>query len=330
MDPVSGALLIGRNYPSYRLTVVAKPDGPVQFAMLAVVVDNDSSHGCVLGAHTLNQGKLIYSVLGDDAYGAWPKSKHKGGIGGPIDNLHPKVLVDYDDGLEDHWTASATRVYRLTGLFEQMTYDWDMKNPVLITSPKKDPEGLQIGGQPLAWGDNFFWTSDNLFTIGINSWNPVDGARPFIRYLGDGTRGAANLGTDGTTLVWSYGEGKKPMDDLTKFPVRSIMTAPFTTDPSKLAPKRLRSDPNIYMSGGTFRVACGYAANGGKAASQPLVVVRLKDGVSWVVPPTQPGFVFLEVLGITCDHVYAFMHLGGRYNIARIRLDSLGPGLPPD
>ncbi len=215
----------------------------------------------------------------------------------------------------------------LTQAFSLSAYDWDMKNEQFISSEAKDPDGLQLGDL-VAHGDALFWTSENSYATGINSWTPADGARPFIRWVGDATRGARAFGTDGTTMVWSYGEGKKPSDGIGAFPIRSIMSAPFTTDPAKLQPKRLRSDPNPYMGGGEFRIACGRAANGG--SDEPVVVVRLSDGVSWLVTTHTLDFDPWKVLGVTCDHVYLYGRFDGRYNITRLRLDSLGPGLPPD
>ncbi len=318
------------NSRPYLLKVIAEADGPVRAAMLKMWVKSqaESDPGCVLIQQALQDDKFIFSVLGDDAEGSWAKSGRKGAIGGSIDELHPHVLADYYDAYEDSWACSSSRVFRLTGPFVLKAYNWDMTGESFISSPAKDPEGL-TASQLLASGDSFFWTTQQVYVAGINSWNAIDGARPFIRYIGDATRGAGNLGTDGASLVWSYGEGKKPTDENYEHPTRSIMSAPFTTDPAKLAPKRLRSDPSVAIGGQPFRVACGRAAHGGK--TQPVVVVRLSDGVSWLfAPDAVPGFYADAVLGITCDHVYLFGEFGGRWNIARIRLDSLGPGLAPD
>ncbi len=106
------------------------------------------------------------------------------------------------------------------------------------------------------------------------------------------------------------------------------MTAPFTIDPAALKPKRLRSDPSVSMGSQGFQVACGRAAHGG--GNQPVVVVNLADGLSWLLPPALGSDVYFYTIGLTCDHVYLSGQFGGRTNIARIRLDSLGPGLPPD
>jgi hypothetical protein len=73
-------------------------------------------------------------------------------------------------------------------------------------------------------------------------------------------------------------------------------------------------------------VGCGYAAN---AYNAQTVVVRLSDGVSWLLPYTST-MAFDDPIGITCDEVFIRGTYGGVVNIARVHLDSLGPGTPPD
>ena len=182
-------------------------------------------------------------------------------------------------------------------------------------------EPLQIVGQAV------FFTTGNLYRSGINVWDPDHGFRPFIRYLGDWTRGAGNLGTDGVDLVWSYGEGKEPGGTLLSYPIRSVMTSPFTTDPASVVPRRLRSEPPLNLAQHRWRVGCGYAAHEGTASS--LFVVRLSDGWSWTIPGAA-GRTFYKAIGVTCEEVFALGSMGEHANIARFRLDSLGPGSPPD
>ncbi len=327
--PVLGIQRRGLDAPQpFLLKVIADADGLVHFAMLKMWTGGqlESSPGCILIQHSLNEGKFIYSILGDDAKGKWTKSGHKGALGGSIDDLHPKVLASYYDSLEHDWSASSTRIYRYN--FSELAYPWDMKTSTVVAAAGSDPNGLQMGAQPLAVGDNFFWMSDSSYTAAIDSWNPVDGRRSLVRYSGDLTRAAGNLGTDGTTLVWTYGEGKKPNESTNLFPTRSIMASPFTTDAAKLTPKRLRSDPVLGI-GLQFQVGCGRAAHGG--SSQPVVVVSLKDGMSWLLPKeSPPDYDPLIVLGLTCEHVYLYGEFGGRFTIARIKLSSLGPGIPAD
>ncbi len=312
--------------PPYITHVVADADGPVRSAIYAMKTTTAASTGCFAYRYAINEGKFVFLVLGHDAYGKWANSPHQGAIGGPIDEAAPHVLADF--GEADSWACSSARIYRVTPGFELLAYNWNMSGEQLVGSQASDPEGLQFK-QLVPHGEALFWTSSNLYATGINSWTTKDGSKPLIRFVGDATRGAGNLGTDGTTLVWSYGEGKQPNDFTVTYPKRSVMTAAFTTDPGQIAATRLRSDPNIYVNGAPFQVACGRAAHGG--SKQPVLIVRLADGVSWQLPPaTPPTFDADAVLGLTCDHVYLYGQFGGRYNIARIRLDSLGPGIPPD
>jgi len=35
-------------------------------------------------------------------------------------------------------------------------------------------------------------------------------------------------------------------------------------------------------------------------------------------------------LGLTCQHAYSLGEIGGQVRVARVALNSLGPGTPPD
>ena len=65
------------------------------------------------------------------------------------------------------------------------------------------------------------------------------------------------------------------------------------------------------------------------------LVVRLADGHAWLLPsgPALP-LSWDEVLAITCDEIFVrvreqFGDGGFRSNVARVRIDSLGPATPP-
>lgn len=133
---------------------------------------------------------------------------------------------------------------------------------------------------------------------------------------------AANLGTDGIDMVWSEGEGKEPGQTAAEFPIRRIMTAPFTADPDQLEPRRLREQPGQIGEIWSWVVGCGYGAFDNQGQK---LVVRLRDGWMWIVP-TYPGFS--RPVGITCEHVILRDNKLG--TLIRLRLDSLGAGLPPD
>ena len=181
---------------------------------------------------------------------------------------------------------------------------------------------------------DYFWRVSVSGYSGIMSWNIVDGARPLLRWYGDWTRGAGMFGTDGTDMVWEYCEGKEPWQDSSAYQDCSIMTAPYTTDPAVAQAKarRLRSDPGgfwVYP----YAVGCGYAARPVSINGNDLLVVRLSDGVSWILyggaDPQQ--FSYGHPIGISCEDVYVTALLVPEpKQILRIPLASLGPGIPPD
>ncbi|MCA9623373.1 MAG: hypothetical protein KC731_30340, partial [Myxococcales bacterium] len=114
-----------------------------------------------------------------------------------------------------------------------------------------------------------------------------------------------------------------------------IMAAPFTSDPSALSPKRLRSWPSNRLLPRPVSVGCGYVAYGYSPGH--TLIVRIEDGVSWELPSTNctpPNFAgdwcFEQVFGITCDHVYVRGGIGVSAKITRAAIAALGPGTPPD
>ncbi|MBK8997934.1 MAG: hypothetical protein IPM35_19595 [Myxococcales bacterium] len=131
----------------------------------------------------------------------------------------------------------------------------------MIQKLAQDPEGEPPLGVR-ARGDAVFWEVGGLEKHGVVAWTQASGRQTLIRWLGDYTQGAGNFNTDGTDMVWTYGEGKAPDD--WEYPKRSIMTAPFTTDPAvrKANEKRLRSDR------GQFR-SCRAHLGGGQGSDEP-------------------------------------------------------------
>ncbi|MBI4705154.1 MAG: hypothetical protein HY744_28945, partial [Deltaproteobacteria bacterium] len=310
--------------------LVADVDGPVHTAILRV---GDNLHepdpGCYIVHPSLGGGRFLLEAFGHDSAGKQSESGHEGAIGGSIDELHPKVLVHYTDGGFCGWQAGAKWVARVCASdWRVYLSPWTMDKDIYVTSPPDDPEGRHVGQLVLS-GDVFFWATSTLISGGINVWTPEGGARPFIRWIDDYTREAGDLGTDGVDLVWSYGEGKtEPSEE--PFPIRLIVTAKFTTDPEKVkaTARRLRSQPSKCIGCSGFVVGCGYAAHEGCCNNS--YVVRLSDGVSWDLPGKYPDPMLDTPVGLTCEEVFVLGELDGRTTIARIRLDSLGPGTAPD
>jgi hypothetical protein len=189
----------------------------------------------------------------------------------------------------------------------------------------------QVQANP--WHDFVTWRSSSLAYSGIMAWTPERGAFPFITYPGDWTRGAEDLGTDGVHMVWTYGEGKTSMYD--PYPIRSVMVSPYTTDPVELQPARLRSYPTPERGIVPWVVGCGHAAH--HLEADRVLVVRLSDGWSWIVSSGEQSdagpleqWYFYTAYAVTCEEVFLRGAVGTQMNIARVRLDALGPGMPPD
>ena len=104
--------------------------------------------------------------------------------------------------------------------------------------------------------------------------------------------------------------------------------------PRTASAHRLRNDVKGFEGDG-WTVGCGYAARApglGPPLNNALFIVRLSDGVSWMLPGIHaPGMEHWgQPLAITCDELFASMATDTTVRILRIRLDSLGPGTPPD
>jgi len=170
----------------------------------------------------------------------------------------------------------------------------------------------------------------------IMTWTKEQGVKPFLADTQYWKHGYGGFGTDGKDLVWTDEDNlTNPVgpNDYHGYSNRSLMTAPFTTDPSKLKPRRLRSDPLHEEP----VVGCGYAAKAyTEYGASRVLVVRLSDGVSWTLkapPQTEAGddYRFIgETVGISCDEVFFEASHKTEWTVWRVRLDSLGPGTPPD
>jgi hypothetical protein len=315
----------GATHP-YLLDMVAEVDGAARNAIIWRRVPGQSSSdpGCATTLESMAEGKWLVSIRGDDAYGAISTSKAKGVLGGPVDQLHPPVLARFDDDLAHDWVASANWIGHGTApdIREEVApWPWAGQAITPIASMADDPEHRNISNVVIH-EDAIFWDATTLSGGGIGVWTPSTGARPLVRWLGDPTKSAGGLGTDGVDMVWSQGSKQSASDP--NF-TGSVMTAPYTTDPQAVQPRRLRSyTKQIGLYG--WSVGCGYAAN---TYNVDTIIVRLSDGVSWLLPETST-MEFADPIGITCDEVFIYGLYGGVTNIIRVRLDSLGPGTPPD
>jgi hypothetical protein len=188
------------------------------------------------------------------------------------------------------------------------------------------PEGLQFDGRALFFDRDILFQVGDYRKAGIWAYDDQRGTHSLIHHPGD-TEGASNVGSDGKDIIWTHGEGKR-QHELGLYPTVSIMTAPYTTDPASLRPRRLRSDMGKGM--GTrelqFAVGCGHA---GRVLDDlaSVEIVRIADGAAWKLTKAD-GWGYGPVIGISCEEVFTYT-LGGR-SIARIQIASLGEPIKPD
>lgn len=260
----------------------------------------------------------------------------EGWVGGRLADPWPTTVLKKERVHADtssNWYPSELGVLRNVG--RATLSDWQGQGDELIYSAALDPEGLS-SSYPLMTDTSVFFPVGEGVRNGVWAWSKATGLQPILRWFGDSTRGAGNLGTDGKDMVWVYGEGKKAGSE-EPYSTLSVMTAPYSLDPSTVAKttRRLRSQPG-YLDGWRYQVGCGYAArsvsvNDG-ATFNGLFIVRLSDGVSWTLPgsPNVAVLAWSHTLHVDCEHVYMNLSNNKKARIGRVRLDSLGPGTPPD
>ena len=317
---------IGDSSNILRNSIVADVDGP----LLASIVEHGL--GCTLTESGVQGSRYLFGALGSSNTG--PITGTEGAISGKFGEA-PDFAISQtlEDNNHTGWGMTSEWLVRWkSGLHGRK---FGSTAEVSIFDPSEDVEGLPPQNVQGVGSTVLFGVGSGT-SSGVMVWTESKGARALVRYPGDATKAAGNFGTDGVDMVWTFGEGTFASG---KFSSASITTAPFTTDPAlaQKSARRLRSDPGPLVPGG-FAVGCGYAARELDSlvpapGSKDLLVVRLSDGVSWLVkmPSIATGAGFIDPLGITCDEVFSTAQFpDDAVSIVRIRLDSLGPGTPPD
>ena len=315
--------------PPYRVALLADVDGPVRSAFLQRLASYpDWALSQPSDGVGLRQGRSVLALLGgiDD----FPEAI----IGQSADAWEPVVLQEFDPS-GGHGIATSRDYFVTTtsGAIGAGRYDGTMPWQMISNA------GSQLL-DPTPWGETIFWRDSNASTIGrVISWSATTGVAPFISFGNDTTQAVYGFNTDGTHHAWVHFKDKPETcgynPDTCPYATADIMAAPFTTDPSALAPKRLRSWPSNRLPVRPMAVGCGYAAYGYSPGH--TLIVRIEDGVSWELPSTNctpPNFAgdwcFEQVFGITCDHVYVRGGIGVSAKITRAAIAELGPGTPPD
>lgn len=312
--------------PYYRMMIVTELDGPAHTAFLD---PSPNLNGYIFNNSTVmmgvRNGRYIERILDYGMIEHPPETI----IGAGVDTLKPTILWSTPSGDGHGFGTSDTQ----WGTFD--SYEIDIA--AIGGKLTKVLNGGSVGGLQQTnlyfWHDLALWQSGDLTQSNIMAYTPTKGLFTFITFDGDYAQSAKAIGTDGTDMVWVHGSQRQPPDLI--YPVQDIVTSPYTEDPTSLNPVRLRSFPVTNATNATywpFAVGCGYAAYSYTLGH--ALVVRLSDGWSWDLPASgcvqgPSEWCWQEVYAVTCDEVF----LRGAYDlqtIARVRLDALGPGMPPD
>ncbi|MBS2019846.1 MAG: hypothetical protein JST00_43690 [Deltaproteobacteria bacterium] len=311
---------------------VSALDGP----LLVAIREARSTH-CTLGADRSHDGYYVFHVFDSEATGS-VSEKGGGAIGGSIDDLRPTVLRRYHDSRYRDYAVGEPGVIDITGGPMRLT-PWSNLGGAgeMIGAPE---DGALLYNYQFFFKDALFWAADGS---GINKqkvWTRGSGVKDFLSFGNETTKGIADLGTDGVDMAWLEASGRAGASGV--FPDVAVYTSKFTTDPSKIQKRLLRSDQTGYSFGvAPFVVGCGYAARSTfrKTAGEPAgatMLVRLSDGAAWFLPTVQTSdWSWLRPLGVTCDELVVVVNtkpsasMPSSTTVARVRIDSLGPPTPP-
>jgi hypothetical protein len=302
--------------PGWGYRLVADADGPVHAAYLLT-----DPRLCNFATPSLSGEHYAMRVF-----------EHAASTGGGIvasewtsGGLSPRIAVHLSSASAHTPYAGPFAIVDLTAGFTLDQYSWaDGAKLVSLWSAVQD-NGLQQGIPVFASGAAF-WPSSNLRYHKVKVYTQATGVRDLLSAGMVTTKGYGDLGTDGDDLVWIEAAGRTtetgPFDSYT------IMTAPFTTDPAQVVSRRLRTEEGPDFDVVYFQVGCGYAARSNGAH---IRVVRLSDGQSWVLSNgLSDPFGWSAPLALTCTELFATVQVSGVTRLARVRLDSLGSGIPAD
>jgi hypothetical protein len=317
---------LGRSEGPLVYFLVAEADGPVHSAFIATY-----GAPCVANLEEVRDGRVVYQIFDSEAKGT-VSSYGGGALVANIDDLAPRVFLHYHDQKSRGYSVGLPGVLETLAdpVNEMILHDWSNGSieQVILTSGMDN--GLQL--VPTAFfGNSLFFEASTLPISKVQIWDADAGVRDFISYGNDTTQGVADLWTDGHDMVWEYGSGRTNPNSV--YPAVSYMTSPYTTQGNQVQARRLRSETGYGFGTGLTQVGCGYAA---RSIPSGIRVVRLSDGVSWILPAQQNStWQWLEPLAITCTEVFAMATTVGDAGVsigtfARVALNSLGPGIPPD
>lgn len=291
--------------------LVIDADGRVEHAVLET-----NPKFCTLIEGYLHAGRYAYPIA---TYGGL----RYGVLAGRWSELAPSVVLDFEpDGLGHTPLPTPFGV-----LDRSRLYAWDT-GKVAVDFSAAAPAGQRMGSD-LSVGDSAlfgWWSSSGNTTLRV--YTPAGGVKDLGAFGEKVTQDNFGLGTDGIDLVWQHAFGRT--SGLGPYPSFEIMTAPFTTSGAAFAPRRVRSAPGGVTLAPAV-VGCGYTA---QRQDYFVRIVRLADGAAWELrsADSASSIHWEAPIALTCDELFLGAAITGtpKLTIARIRLDSLGPGIPAD
>jgi hypothetical protein len=302
----------GHGKVDHVIDLVASPDGPVLVSVLATQLS--SYFPFVFVPPTFTPPRWVLLVLENGA------ENTSGYLAGTLNSLSPTV--------HGRFTGPHTEVVGDLGVL-------DISSNAFVTLLDFDSgvKALDIKSPSLPMSyewmfrSSIFWQGNSGWFANVGRWTPDAGSIDFISFGSDPNQAALALGTDGTDMVWFEGHGMSTDAGPYVNATMDYWTSPYVTDPSKLQPRRLRSEMPPATTGNPVAVGCGRAAY---ATLNGLRIVRLSDGWSWFVP-NATGWNWQQVLAMTCNELFVRVYISGPINtMARVPFDQLGPGIAPD
>lgn len=139
----------------------------------------------------------------------------------------------------------------------EQLYSW--ADGSLIQSVWLGPSDPGQVGEYSYQGDALFLTAGNAYYARIKIFTPANGVRDFISFGNVISKSAADFATDGVNMAWIEASGRSTSTD--PWTALTIMTAPFTTDPSTIVKRRLRSEDTGYFATAEFIVRLAEGAS---------------------------------------------------------------------
>lgn len=322
-DVVSGRvyLAIRRNLPSRAYDLVAEADGPVHHAISMAF-----GGPCYLYEASVRQGHVTHIADREDKK---PVDIHRwGAVGGAIDEP-ARTLASYPN----QGTGGGRGYFAGRDAF----FEYGAGGPIVFDWTSKQIQKLSLNApgevhHAVFQNEALFIQISDLTYGRIVVWTQATGLQDLISYGSDVSHNAKDVGTDGVDLAWVEGVGRT--EGGVPFASMSIMTSPFAGAASGIQARRVRSESYWGFGTSPFVVGCGYAAR--EYATQTETgtrIVRLSDGQMWKLT-SGGGKSWQKPVAITCQELFVntrdALDVGSAGNLARVRLDSLGPGEAAD